>query len=175
MYDPIDSFIFLANLLESFTQVSFRFINGPSSPGSNNSQFRYSYCLYVCACMRICVFQKLYTDLKTIVFHFCFSRGFNNSNFNCSMVLAASLQHIAESTCAFGLLPSAAETTIGHQWWPGGHWYRSVSYTSTGRSPGGHWYWSVSYILQRVSGHWSPLVQIATDVGSRWEKSEFRL
>ena len=30
-------------------------------------------------------------------------------------------------------------------------------------------------ILQRVGGHWSPLIQIATDVGSRWEKSEFRL
>ena len=31
------------------------------------------------------------------------------------------------------------------------------------------------HILQRVGGHWSPLIQIATDVGSRWEKSEFRL
>ena len=32
------------------------------------------------------------------------------------------------------------------------------------------------HILQRVGGHWSPLIQIATDVGtcSRWEKSEFR-
>ena len=27
------------------------------------------------------------------------------------------------------------------------------------------------HILQRVGGHWSPLKQIATDVGSRWEKS----
>ena len=26
------------------------------------------------------------------------------------------------------------------------------------------------HILQRASGHWSPLIQIATDVGSRWEK-----
>ena len=43
------------------------------------------------------------------------------------MVLAAPLQHGAESTRALGLLPSAAETTIGHEWWPGGHWYRSVS------------------------------------------------
>ena len=51
-----------------------------SFPGSTNSQFRYSYCLHVCACRRVCVFQKLYTDLKTIVFHFCFSHGFNNSN-----------------------------------------------------------------------------------------------
>ena len=24
--------------------------------------------------------------------------------------------------------------------------------------------------LQRVGAHWSPLIQIATDVGSRWEK-----
>ena len=39
----------------------------------------------------------------------------------------------AESTRAFGLIPSAVETTIGHQWWPGCHWYRSVPYTSTGR------------------------------------------
>ena len=31
------------------------------------------------------------------------------------------------------------------------------------------------HILQRVGGHWSPLIQIATDVGSRWEKSEFRV
>ena len=31
------------------------------------------------------------------------------------------------------------------------------------------------HILQRVGGHWSPLIQIATDVGSCWEKSEFRL
>ena len=68
-----------------------------------------------------CVFQKLYTDLKTIVFHFCFSHGFNNSNFNCSLVLAASLQHRAASTRAFGLLPSATVTTIGTPmvvWWP---------------------------------------------------------
>ena len=51
------------------------------------------------------------------------------------MVLAAPLQHGAESTRAFGLLHSAAETTIGHQWWPGCHWYRSVSYASTNRWP----------------------------------------
>ena len=127
--------------------------------------------IHVCTRRRICVFLKLYTVLKTIVFHFCFSHGFNNSNSNCSMVLAASLQHGAESTRAFGFLPLAAETTTGHQWWPGGHWYRSVSYTSTGRSPGGHWYRSESYTS---TGRW-PLVQIATDVGSRWEKSEFRL
>ena len=31
------------------------------------------------------------------------------------------------------------------------------------------------HILRRVNGHWSPLMEIATDVGSRWEKSEFRL
>ena len=41
--------------------------------------------------------------------------------------------------CAFGDLPSAAEATIGHQWWPsatiGVHWYRSVSYSSTARWP----------------------------------------
>ena len=30
------------------------------------------------------------------------------------------------------------------------------------------------HILQRVGGHWSPLIQIATDIGSRWKKSEFR-
>ena len=58
--------------------------------------------------------------------------------FNCSMVLAAPPQHGAESTRAFGLLPSAAETTIGYQWWPGGNWYRSVAYTSV--AIGHHWY-----------------------------------
>ena len=42
---------------------------------------------------------------------------------------------VQNSTRAFGLLPSAAEATISHQWWPGCHWYRSVSYTSTGRWP----------------------------------------
>ena len=31
------------------------------------------------------------------------------------------------------------------------------------------------YILQRVGGHWSPLIQITTDLGSSWEKSEFQL
>ena len=31
------------------------------------------------------------------------------------------------------------------------------------------------HILQRVGGHWSPLTQIATNVGSCWEMSEFRL
>ena len=31
------------------------------------------------------------------------------------------------------------------------------------------------HILQRVGGCWSSLVQIAIDVGSHWEKSEFRL
>ena len=59
----------------------------------------------------------------------------SRNHFNCSMVLAAPLQHGAESTRAFGPLPSAAETTISHQWWPDCHWYRSVSYTSTGRWP----------------------------------------
>ena len=49
------------------------------------------------------------------------------------LVLATPLQHGAESTRAFG--PSAAETTIGRQWYPDCHWYRSVSYTSTGRWP----------------------------------------
>ena len=57
------------------------------------------------------------------------------NHFNCSMVLAARLHYGAESTCAFGLLPSAAETTIGYQWWPGCHWYRPVSFTSMGRWP----------------------------------------
>ena len=117
----------------------------------------YSYSLYVCACRRICVFQKLYTDLKTIVFHFCFSHGFNKSNFNCSLVFAASLQHSAESTCAFGLLPSAAETILDTN---GG-----LVAIDTDRY----------HILQRVGGHWTPVVQITTNVGSRWEKSEFRL
>ena len=31
------------------------------------------------------------------------------------------------------------------------------------------------HILQRVGGHWPHMIQIATDVGSRWEKSEFQL
>ena len=31
------------------------------------------------------------------------------------------------------------------------------------------------HILQRVGGHWSPLIQIATDVGSGSEMSDFRL
>ena len=59
----------------------------------------------------------------------------SRNHFNCSMVLAAPLQHGAESTRAFGLLPSALETTISHQWWLGCHRYRPVSYTSTGRWP----------------------------------------
>ena len=73
------------------------------------------------------------------------------------MVLAAPLQHGAESTRAFGLLPSAAETIIDHKWLLDCHWYRSVSYTSTGR--------------------W-PLITIDTNSHRDWqslEKSEFRL
>ena len=31
------------------------------------------------------------------------------------------------------------------------------------------------HILQRVGGYWSSLIQIVTDVGSCWEKSEFSL
>ena len=79
---------------------------------------------------------------------FCVLARKSRNHSNCSMVLAAPLQHGAESTCAFRLLPSAAKTTIGTDWY---------------------------HILQRVGGHWSPLIQIATDDGSRWEKSEFRL
>ena len=135
-----------ANLLESLTQVSFTFINGCSFPGANNSQFlRYSYCIYVCAYRRICVFH---TDFKAIVFHFCFLHGFNNSNFICSMVLAASL------LVDIGIDRYHILQRVGRLVTIGTDRYR---------------------ILQRVGGHWSPLVQIATDVGSRWEKSEFRL
>ena len=64
-----------------------------------------------------------------------FWRENSRNHFNCSMVLAAPLQQGAESTREFGLLPSAAETIIGHQWWPGWHWYWLVPYTSTGRWP----------------------------------------
>ena len=47
--------------------------------------------------------------------YFAFWRESSRNHFNCSMVLAAPLQHGAESTLAFGLLPSAAETTTCHQ------------------------------------------------------------
>ena len=57
----------------------------------------------------------------------------SRNHFICFIVLTAPLQHGTESTCAFGLLPSAAETTTGHQWWPICNWYRSVSYTSMRR------------------------------------------
>ena len=68
--------------------------------------------------------------------YFCvLAQKIQGNNFHCSTVHTAPLQHGAESTRAFGLLFSRAETTIGHQCWPGCLWYRSVSYTSTGRWP----------------------------------------
>ena len=55
IYDPTDSLTFSANRLESLIQPFFTFISGYSFPGSNESQFKNSNCLYVLACRRICV------------------------------------------------------------------------------------------------------------------------
>ena len=73
------------------------------------------------------------------------------------MVLAAPLQHSTESTLASDFYfrqPRLPLVTNG-----------SLVAIGTDRH----------HILQRVGGHWLPLVQIATDVSNRWEKSEFRL
>ena len=83
---------------------------------------------------KICILTSgLQVTSKRTKLYSAFWRENSRNHFNCSMVLAAR---------AFGLLPSAAATIIGHQWWPGCHWYRSVSYT------------------QRVGGHWSLMIQM---------------
>ena len=73
------------------------------------------------------------------------------------MVLVAPLQHSAESKRAFG-------PTFGSRD------YQLVTNGGLVAIDTDQY-----HILQRVGGHWSPLIQIATDVGSRWEKSEFLL
>ena len=97
---------------------------------------------------KICILTSwLQVTSKRTKLYCAFWRKNSRNHFKCSALLAAPLQHGAESVCA-------AETAIGHQWWPGYHRY---------------------HILQRVSGHWSLLIQIATYLGSRLEKSEFQL
>ena len=89
------------------------------------------------------------TSKRTKLYSAFWRDNFRN-HFNISMVLAAPLQHGAESTRAFGL-PSVTNDGL-------------VATGTDGYN-----------ILQRVGDHCSPLIPIATDVGSLWEESEFRI
>ena len=107
---------------------------------------------------KICILTSgLQVTSKRTKLYSAFWRENSRNHFNCSIVLAAPHRHGADSTNAFALLPSAAETTM---------------VTNGGLVVIGS---DRYHILQRVGGHWSPLIQIATNVCSRWEKSEFRL